>query len=66
MMNMKDAWNSIKHGKSIINLDSGTKIEKWIGDKPDLPSSFDRFIESNISNLSTNDLVSSNWIKKED
>ena len=56
-MNMKDAWNSIKHGKSIINLDSGTKIEKWIGDKPDLPSSFDRFIESNISNLSTNDLV---------
>lgn len=65
-MNMKEAWNSVKHGESIINNKSGLIIGKWIGDKPNLPSSFDRFIESNISNINTDDLVSSDWVKKED
>lgn len=50
-MNMKDAWNSVQHGGAIVNLVSGTRIEKWIGDKPNLAPSFDRFIESNVSNL---------------
>lgn len=62
-MNMKEAWNSVKHGETIVNTVSLTKIEKWIGDKPDLPPSFDRFIESNITNISTDDLVSADWMK---
>lgn len=65
-MNMKDAWNSIKHGENITNPKTGTVIGKWIGEKPELPSGFDRFIEGNISNINTDDLVSSDWIKKED
>ncbi len=61
-MNMKDAWNSAVHGEAIVNASSGTRIEKWIGDKPGLSPSFDRFIESNVSNISTEDIVSSDWI----
>ena len=63
-MNMKDAWNSIKHGEAIVSLESGTRVEKWIGDKPDLLPSFDRFIESNVGSLTTNDLVSGEWVKE--
>lgn len=62
-MNMKDAWNSIAHGEYIINTVSGTRIEKWIGEKPDLAPSFDRFIESNLMQLHSSDLVSDKWEK---
>lgn len=64
-MNMKEAWNSIRHGEAIVNISSGTRIEKWIGDKPDLAPSFDRFIESNGATIDTDDLVSSDWIAEE-
>ena len=62
-MNMKEAWNSILHGEAIINTVSGTRIEKWIGEKPDMPPSFDRFIESNLMQLHSSDLVSDKWEK---
>lgn len=63
-MNMKDAWNSIRHGEAIVNTATGLRIEKWIGDKPGMAPSFDRFIESNVSQIHTDDLVSSMWEKE--
>ena len=63
-MNMKEAWNTIAHGEAIINTASGTRIEKWIGDKPDLSPSFDRFIESNLMQIHSSDLVSDKWEKE--
>jgi hypothetical protein len=58
---MKQAWNLAPHGSAIINADSGQRFDKWIGDKPDMAPSFDRFIESNVLQINSDDLVSDKW-----
>ena len=61
-MNMKEAWNTAKHGEAIVNTSSQTRFEKWISDKPGLAPCFDRFLLENVANLDSSDLVSSDWM----
>lgn len=60
-MTILDAWNLCEHGGS-ISRPSGAKVEKWMGEKPDMKPSFDRWIDENISLIAASDLVAGDWI----
>lgn len=62
-MNMKEAWEATQHGKAFFRMSSGIRIEKWMGEKPGLTSSFDRFLFDSASggSLTANDLVANDW-----
>jgi hypothetical protein len=60
-MTMIDAWNACAHGGSIRRAANGVTVEKWIGDKPGLEPSFDRWIAENASSISASDLMAGDW-----
>ena len=60
-MTMLDAWNLCIHGGSIQRMSNGVTIEKWIGEKPNLAPSFERFIEENVTLIKAVDLMAGDW-----
>ena len=59
-MNMKQAWQATEHGKAFYRP-NGTRVEKWMGDKPGLPSAFDRFLLEGSSGFTSDDLMADDW-----
>lgn len=60
-MSMMDAWNQCIHGGSIKRTSTDITVAKWIGDKPGLAPSFDRFIEENVTLIKAVDLMAGDW-----
>ena len=44
-MRLLDAWNATEHGHKMARPD-GLIIERWVGDKPGLAPSFERFVKT--------------------
>ena len=59
-MRLLDAWNNCQHGGKMIRP-NGVIIEKWLGDKPGLPSGFERFLKKNIDTIPMEDLMAEDW-----
>jgi hypothetical protein len=59
-MRLDEAWAATIHGGS-MSRPSGARIEKWMGDKPDLPDSFTRWIEESIGTVAVADLMAGDW-----
>ena len=60
-MTILDAWNTCKHGGR-ISRPSGVFIDKWMGEKPELKPSFDRWLDENINIIPAADIVAGDWI----
>jgi hypothetical protein len=60
-MMMLDAWNACIHGGSIRRAANGLTVAKWIGEKPGLAPSFERWIEENASSIPATDLMAGDW-----
>ena len=60
-MTILDAWNACGHG-GIISRPGGLKIERWMGEKPGQKSSFDRWLDENITLIVSADLLAVDWI----
>ena len=60
-MTMLDAWNACQHGKAIL-IPEGKRLEKWMGDKPGMRPSFERFLEKNSENFTAQEIMSGDWI----
>lgn len=59
-MMLRDAWNKTEHGGKMARPE-GLVIEKWIGEKPGLPPSFDRFVKKNLDSIAMEDLMAEDW-----
>lgn len=59
-MRLDEAWDATAHGGS-MSRPSGTKVEKWMGDKPNLPSGFTRWLEESVSTITAADLMAGDW-----
>lgn len=59
-MNIRDAWNSCNHGGFIVRP-IGSRIEKWMGDKPGLPPSFSRWLDENVLIVPIDDIMAGDW-----
>lgn len=57
-----DAWNACPHGGSIRSDLHGVTVFKWMGDKPGLEPSFDRWIEENATSIPAAALMSGDWV----
>jgi len=60
-MSILDAWDACPHGGR-ISRPSGLYIDKWMGEKPGLKPSFDRWMEENINILPSSDFLAGDWI----
>ena len=60
-MTILDAWSACPHG-GVIARPAGLRIEKWMGEKPDLKPSFDRWLDENITLIVAADLMAGDWI----
>jgi len=59
-MRMDEAWAATQHGGKLARPD-GIIIERWMGEKPGLKSSFDRWLDENITLISAADLMAGDW-----
>jgi len=59
-MRMIDAWEECAHGGS-ISRPSGVRVDKWMGDKPGLKPSFERWIDESIGTIKAEDLMGDDW-----
>jgi len=57
---LDEAWAATVHGGS-MSRPSGTRIEKWMSNKPDLPDSFTRWIEESVATIAITDLMAGDW-----
>lgn len=59
-MQLRDAWNICEHGKS-FSRPTGLRIEKWMSEKPGMPSSLERWIKENIDIITIDDMMAGDW-----
>lgn len=59
-MTLLDAWNKCPHGGTVARP-SGAFVEKWMGDKPGLPTGFDRWLSENAGLIPATDLMAGDW-----
>ena len=58
-MTMIEAWNATPHGGKLSR--PGLVVEKWIGEKPGLAPSFQRWMDENVMAFPVADLMSGDW-----
>lgn len=59
-MRLDEAWTATQHGGS-MSRPSGARVEKWIGEKPGLKPSFDRWLDENVTAFLAADLMAGDW-----
>jgi len=59
-MTMLEAWTATPHGGK-LSRPEGPIVEKWMGDKPGMLPSFDRWLVKNGDNLPSSDLMAGDW-----
>jgi hypothetical protein len=58
-MSIMDAWNACPHGGTISR--PGRSIEKWMGEKPGLASSFERWLAESVGEIPAVELMAGDW-----
>ena len=60
-MRLLDAWDTCEHGESIVNIITGKRIEKWMGEKPGLPHALTRMLSNSPGMFTLEELASGEW-----
>lgn len=55
-----EAYRAAPHGGAIERA-SGTRLEKWMADKPGLPPAEVRFVQQNMTKLDPEDMAAADW-----
>jgi hypothetical protein len=59
-MNLREAWDATAHGRA-MRRQSGERIEKWVGEKPNLPPGFDRYVRENADTIGLDNIMATDW-----